>query len=89
MARRRERNVTGGGLGTLADDLDHLVANGLEVDAHSLEGPGGDTFAFVEQPEEDVFGADVAVVEEPRFLLGQHHDPAGSIREALKQLRLS
>jgi hypothetical protein len=81
--------MSGGSLGALADDLDHLVANGLQVDTHSLEGPGGDAFAFVQQAEEDVLGADVAVVEEPRFLLGQHHDPAGSIREALKQLRLS
>ena len=81
--------MTGGGLGTLADDLDYLIANGLKVDAHAFEGPSGDAFAFVEQSEEDVLGADVAVVEEPRFFLGQHHDPAGSIGEALKQLGLS
>ena len=81
--------MTGGSLGALADDLDHLVADGLKVDAHSFEGAGGDSFAFVQQSEEDVLGADVAVVEEPRFLLGQHHDPAGSIGEALKQLGLS
>ena len=59
------------------------------VDAHAFEGASGDAFALVEQSEKDVLGADVAVVEEPRFFLGQDHDPAGSIGEALKQLLLT
>ena len=38
-----------------------------------LERLGGDALALVDQPEQDVLGADVAVVEQARFLLRQHH----------------
>jgi hypothetical protein len=30
----------------------------------------------MDEAEQDVFGADVGVVQEPRFFLRQHHDPA-------------
>jgi hypothetical protein len=32
-----------------------------------------------------VLGADVVVVEQPRFLLREDHDPSGSVGEALEQ----
>ena len=68
----------------LADDLFDLVADGLERDAEALEGLGGDAFAFVDEAQEDVLGADVAVVQQPRFLLRQHDDPPGSVGEAFE-----
>ena len=43
-----------------------------------------DTFAFVDESEEDVFGADVAVTQQPSFFLSQHHDPPSPIGEAFK-----
>jgi hypothetical protein len=40
----------------------------------------------VDQPEQQVLGADVVVVEEPSLLLGEHDDPPRPVGEALKQL---
>jgi hypothetical protein len=42
--------------------------------------------ALVDQPEQEVLGADVVVVEEPGLLLGQDHDPPGPVGAALKHL---
>ena len=81
----REGDVARRRRAALADDLLDLGAHGLERDAERLERLGGDALALVDQPEQDVLGADVVVVEEPRFLLGQHHDPAGSVGEAFEQ----
>ena len=49
-----------------------------------LERLGGDAFALVDQTEQDVLGADVVVVEQARFFLGQHHDPPGPVGEAFE-----
>ncbi len=49
---------------------------------------GGDALPFVEEAEQDVLGADVVVVQMPRFFLGQNDDPTGSVRETLKHLSL-
>jgi hypothetical protein len=40
----------------------------------------------VDQPEQDVLGPDVVVIQETRFLLGEDHDPSSSVGEALEQL---
>jgi hypothetical protein len=39
----------------------------------------------VDEAEEDVLGADVVVVEEARFLLGEDHHPASPVSEAFEQ----
>ena len=83
---RREGDVAGRRRAALADDVLHLVADGLERDAERLERLGGDAFALVDEPEEDVLGADVGVVEEACFLLRQHHDPAGPVGEAFEHV---
>jgi hypothetical protein len=41
-----------------------------------------------DQPEQDVLGADVLVVEALGFLIGQRHDFAGPIRETFKHVHL-
>ena len=69
----------------LADDLLDLAAHGLERDAERLERLGGDALALVDQPEQDVLGADVVVVEEARFFLRQDDDPAGPVGEPFEQ----
>ncbi len=71
----------------LADDLLDLVAHGLERDAEGLEGLGGNALALVDQPEQDVLGADVVVVEQPSFFLGQYDDPTSSVCEAFEHRR--
>ena len=53
---------------TLADDLHHLGAHLLEVDAQALQHAGGDALAFADQAEQQVLGADVVVVQAPRLV---------------------
>ena len=81
----RERDVARRRLAAVADDLFHLGAHGLERDAERLERLGGDSFALVDQAEQDVLGPDVVVVEQARFLLGEDDDPSRSVGEALEQ----
>ena len=87
LGPRGERDVPGRRRAALADDLLDLAAHGLERDAEALERLGGDAFALVDQPEQDVLGADVGVVEQARFLLGEDHDPAGPVGEAFEHVR--
>ena len=81
----REGDVAAGRRAALADDLLDLAAHGLERDAERLERLGGDALALVDEPEQDVLGADVVVVEEARFFLGQDDDPAGPVGEPFEQ----
>ena len=73
----------------MTDDLFDLCANGFEGDAERLECLGRDAFAFVDQSEQDVLGADVVVVEQARFLLRQHHHSAGPVGKAFEHLTAS
>ena len=43
--------------------MSHLA----ELGAHLLQNLGGDTFAFPDQTQQDVFGPDVVVTELERF----------------------
>ena len=54
-------------------------------DAERLERLGGDALALVDQPEQDVLGADVVVVEEASLLLRQDDDSAGPVGEPFEQ----
>ena len=74
LGARRERDVPRRRGLALADDLLDLLADGLERDVQRLERLGGDALALVDQPEQDVLGADVVVVEHPGFFLRQDHD---------------
>ena len=48
--------------------------------SRALAGP----FPFMEEAQEDVLRPDEAVVEETRFFLGEHQNPAGAVGEALE-----
>src|SRR6266568_2280213 len=86
LGPRGERDVPGRGGLALADDLLHLGPHGLEGDAQGLQGLRGYALALVDQAEQDVLGPDVVVVEHPRFLLGEDHDPPGAIGEAFEHV---
>src|SRR5690606_18940391 len=81
----RERDVPGRRRAALADDLLDLLPHRLEADAQRLERLRGDPLALVDEAEEDVLGADVVVVEEPGFFLGQDHDPSSPVGEPFEQ----
>ena len=86
LGPRREGDVAGRRRAALADDLLDLLAHGLEGDAERLERLRGDALALVDQPEQDVLGPDVVVIEEASLLLGQHDDPAGPVGEAFEHV---
>ena len=54
-----------------------------------LEGLGGHALALVDQPEQDVLGADEAVVEQARLLLRQHQHSSCPVGEAFEHVTAS
>ena len=51
-----------------------LVAGALDIDVEALEHAGGDPLALAQQAEQQVFGADVGMVECLRLLVGERED---------------
>ena len=84
LGPRSEGDVPRGRRTALTDDLLNLLTHGLEGDPQRLERLGGNALALVDQPQKDVFGADVVVVEQARFFLCQDDDSAGPIGKAFK-----
>ena len=54
------------------------------VDPERGQGRRRDAVALVDQPEEEVLGADVVVVEQARLFLGQDDHPPGPVGEAFE-----
>jgi len=57
----------------LADDLFDLTSYGFKRNAQRLEGLGGNAFALVNETEQNVLGADVVVVQQSGFFLGEYY----------------
>jgi hypothetical protein len=87
-ARRERRRARRRGPGR-PDRLLHLLAHRLERDPERLERLGGDALALVDQPEQDVLGADEVVVEQAGLLLGEDEDSACPVSEPLEQVSAS
>src|SRR5690606_22760805 len=83
LGARRERDVPTGRLLSLADDLFDLLAHCLERDAETLERLRRHTLTLVDETEQDVFGADVVVVEHPGLFLGQDDNAPRAVGEPL------
>ena len=71
----------GSGARALAEDVDDLVADLVEVDAEALEHAGGDALALADEPEQQVLGADVVVAQAARLVDGQLDDALRARRE--------
>jgi len=54
----------------LADDACDLGAYLLHRDVEALEHPGGEPLLLAQEPEQDVLGADVVVLEGAGLVLG-------------------
>jgi hypothetical protein len=78
--------MPGGRALALADDLLDLAPDSLQRHAQRLQGRGRHPLALVDQPEQQVLGADVVVIEEPGLLLGEHQHPPSPVGEPLKHL---
>ena len=84
LGARRERDLPGGDLLAGADDAHDLRAHALDGDVEALEHAGCETLLLAQQPEQDVLGADVVVLERPRLLLREDDHLAGAFCESLK-----
>jgi hypothetical protein len=72
--------------GARLDDSLDLEADLPQVDVEVLQDVGGDPRALLDQPQQDVLGADVLVVEPLCFLVGELHHLPGAVRESLVHL---
>jgi hypothetical protein len=84
LGARSERDVTAGCLLALTDDLFDLFAHRLQRDVQRLERLGRHAFAFVDEAEQDVLGADVVVVESLGLFLCQYEDASGPVCKAFE-----
>ncbi len=63
--------------------FEDFLAGAFDIDLEGFEDAGGDAIAFAEEAEEDVFGADIRVVEGLGFFAGEGEDffDSGSVRD--------
>ncbi len=69
---------------TSANDLDHLLASVFLLDPQITKHSPGDALLVGDQPEHQVLGPDVVVVEQARFLLGEDNNSSGLLSKALE-----
>jgi len=86
LRARREGDLTGCDFLTGSDDAHDLRAHALNGDVEGFQNPGCKAFLLTEKPEQDVFCADVVVLEDAGFLLCEDDDLPGPLCESLEQL---
>src|SRR4051794_12840849 len=80
----REGDLPGGDLLARADDPNDLGADALDGDVERLEDAGRKALLLAKEPEQDVLGPDVVVLERSRLFLREDDDLAGPFRESLE-----
>jgi len=65
----------------MPDDLFDLLPYRFEHDVERCQGLGRDSFVFVDQAEEEMFGADIRLVLKPRFFLGEDNGATCPVSE--------
>ncbi len=81
LRARRKRDLSGCDLVALADDASDLRAHLFHGDVERLEHTRGEPFLFAQQPEQDVLGADVVVLERAGLVLCEDDDLASPFSE--------
>ena len=84
LRARGEGNLPGRHLVALADDPRDLGPHLLERNVERLEGACCDALLLAEQPEQQMLGADVVVLERARLVLCEDDDLASPLREAFE-----
>jgi hypothetical protein len=69
-----------------ADDLHHLRPHLGQADLQLGQHPRRHALFLAQQPQQQVLGADVVVVELPGLFLGMDDDPAGPCGEPFEHL---
>ena len=78
LGPRRERDLTSRDFVALADDAGHLGTHLFDRDLKGIKDARGETFLFAQQPEQDVLGADVVVLQRAGLVLCKDDDLACS-----------
>ena len=86
LGARRKGDVAGRLLLTLADNVLHLLAHGIERDTQRLQRLCGNAFTLVDEAKQNVLSADVVVVEHLGLFLGQNDYTTGAVGKSLKHL---
>ena len=84
LGPRREADLANDWALAPADDELNRLANLGQLDVEVLEDLRRNTLALADKAEQQVFGADVVVVEALRLVLGERQHLAGAIREAIE-----
>ena len=84
LRRRGERDVPRRRRLPRADERSDLLAGHLQGEPERHDGPRRDAVPLVDQPEQDVLGADVVVVKHPGLFLGQDHNAPRGLGEPLE-----
>src|SRR4029079_8131266 len=84
LRARRERDLPRRDLVALSDDVRDLRAHLFHRDVELLEYARGEPLLLAQQPEQDVLGADVVVLQRTCFVLGEDDDLPGPLCEALE-----
>ena len=84
LGPRGKGDVSGRGLLALPDNLLDLFADGTQRNAQGFKGLSGNAFALMNEPKQDVLGADVVVVEHACLFLGKHDNATGTVGKSFK-----
>src|SRR4051794_8143317 len=79
-----EGDAPGRGPLALVGDLLHLPADVVERYAQGLEGPGGTALSLTRETKQEMFCANVVVVQRAGLFLGKHHNMPCTVRKSLK-----
>src|SRR5690625_7251786 len=66
------------------NDLLDLLTYRVERDAKGFQRLGSYPIALVNEAQQNVLGANVVVIEQPGFFLGEDNHPAGPVGEPLE-----
>jgi hypothetical protein len=85
LGARREGDLTGRDLVALADDARHLRPDLLDGDVERLEHARGKALLLAQEPEQDVLGTDVVVLESTSLVLRKYDYLPGPLGKSLEQ----
>ena len=84
LGARRERDLALRRLFAGADDAYDGRTHLLDGHFEALEDAGSHAFFLAQQAQQEMFGADVVVLERPGFFLGEDHDLPGTFGESFE-----
>jgi len=85
LGTRRKRNISQHlRLRTRLNHFFDFDADGLQINAQFLQNGRRDAFSFAHQPQQEMFRADIIMVETPRFFFGVYDHFPRSFRKSIE-----